>query len=320
MVATGGARRQDSVAAGVRAAAEMGAAWVLVHDGARPLLPPRLCGEVLAAAKRTGCAVAALPASDTVKEEDGGGLVRRTLDRGSLWLVQTPQGFSLELLQEALAWGDSQGLTATDEAGLVERMGRTVELVMGAKENLKVTTPQDMELAQAWLSRGAAGLRTGQGLDVHRLVTDRPLILAGVPIPFELGLMGHSDADVAVHALIDALLAAAGLGDIGGMFPDSDPAWAGADSMGLLALVVERLAREGWRPAQAGVTIVAQRPKLAPHVPAMRANLAQALGLNMQLVNVAATTTEGLGPAGRGEGIAATALAVLAGGALGPQE
>ncbi len=319
-VVPGGAQRQDSVAAGLAAAAERGAEWVLVHDAARPLVRPDLFSRVLAAARDTGAAVAAVPSFDTVKEADPEGLVRRTLDRGKLWLVQTPQGFRVDLLQEALARAREEGYYATDEAGLMERQGHEVKLVMGARENLKITTPDDLRLARGWLQAGAAPLRVGQGVDVHKLVPGRPLILGGVRIEYELGLAGHSDADVVTHALMDALLAAAGLGDIGGMFPDTDPAYAGADSLALLDQVVARLAREGWRPRQASLTCVAQRPRLAPFAAAMRAKLAARLGLEPGAVNLAATTSEGLGFTGRGEGIAALATAVIAPLAAGDEQ
>jgi 2-C-methyl-D-erythritol 4-phosphate cytidylyltransferase/2-C-methyl-D-erythritol 2,4-cyclodiphosphate synthase len=311
-VVAGGARRQDSVAAGAEAAAGLGAELVLVHDAARPLAPPELFGRVLAAARDCGAATAAAPCYDTVKEAGEGGRVAATLDRSRLWLVQTPQGFRLGLLRDALAAAAERGWEATDEAGLVERLGREVRLVEGPRQNLKVTTPADLRLARGWLGGPAAGIRVGQGLDVHALVEGRRLVLGGVELESPLGLAGHSDADVLTHAVMDALLSAAGLGDIGGMFPDTDPAWAGARSLELLSLVVERLAEEGLRPAQVGVTVAAQRPRLAPHAPAMRAALAGRLGLEPGLVNVAATTTEGLGLTGRGEGIAAWATAVLA--------
>lgn len=311
-VVPGGAERQDSVAAGVASAAGHGAEWVLVHDAARPLVGPGLFASVLQAAKQTGAAVAAVPCQDTVKEARQDNFVLGTLDRGKLWLVQTPQGFRVDLLQKALAQAKEDSFYATDEAGLMERAGHEVKLVMGAKENIKITTPEDLRLARGWLETGSAPVRVGQGMDVHKFAPGRALILGGVRIEYEMGLMGHSDADVVTHAVMDALLAAAGLGDIGGMFPDTDPVYAGADSLDLLSRVVERLANEGWRPQQVGVTCVAQKPKLAPHAEAMRRNLAAKTGLEPSWVNIAATTSEGLGFTGRGEGIAALATAVIA--------
>jgi len=310
-VVPGGDQRQDSVAAGVRRALARGAAWILVHDGVRPLAPAELFVRVLEAARQTGAAAAAMPCVDTVKRAGQGRLVEATLDRSRLWLIQTPQAFRADLLAQALEAAAETGFYATDEAGLIEWQGGRVKLVEGTRMNLKVTTPEDLRLARAWLGGEAPALRVGQGMDVHALVPGRRLVLAGVEIDHELGLAGHSDADLLTHALMDALLAAAGLGDIGGMFPDSDPAFKDASSLDLLDLVVARLARHGWRPAQASLTLAAQRPRIAPLVPEMRRNLARVLGLDESLVNLAATTTEGLGFVGRGEGMAAWATAVI---------
>ncbi|MCB2184946.1 MAG: 2-C-methyl-D-erythritol 4-phosphate cytidylyltransferase [Deltaproteobacteria bacterium] len=308
----GGAERQDSVAAGTALVREAGVPYVVVHDGARPLAAPELFTRVLAAARRTGAALAAMPVADTVKQAGPGELVAGTLDRRGLWLAQTPQAFRTEILAAAQARARAAGFLATDEAGLASWAGHPVELVMGSPRNLKLTTPDDLDLARALLPPAPAAVpRVGQGFDAHRLAPGRRLVLAGVEIAHARGLLGHSDADVLAHAVMDALLAAAGLGDIGGHFPDSDPQWAGADSLELLTRVVGLLAVEGWRPAQVSVTLMAQRPKVAPHVPAMRANLARALGLAEGQINLAATTTEHLGFVGREEGMAASALAVI---------
>lgn len=308
-VVEGGQHRQDSVAAGCRAAAELGAQWVLVHDAARPLARPELFGRVLAAAQEHGAAAAGWPAADTLKRADQQGRVLETLERQGIWLVQTPQAFELELLARAQAQAAAEGFLATDEAGLVERYGGEVRMVKGQADNLKITTAQDLAMARSLAGGGLP--RVGQGLDAHRLVAGRPLVLAGVRLDYALGLEGHSDADVICHAVMDALLAAAGLGDIGGMFPDSDPAYRDAESLGLLGQVVQRLAQEGLRPHQVSVTLLAQEPRIAPHAPQMRRNLAQALRLEPGMVNLAATTSEGLGFAGRGEGMAALATAVI---------
>ncbi len=307
-VVPGGAQRQDSVAAGVAVSSELGAEWLLVHDAARPLAAPELFGRVLEGARETGAAIAAVPAADTVKQAGQDDMVEATLDRSHLWLVQTPQAFRRDLLEKALAAAEQEGFYATDEAGLVEHMGGEVKLVMGSRDNLKITTPEDLALARGLVG---GGLRMGQGFDVHRLEPGRRLVLAGVELEHEAGLKGHSDADVVAHAVMDALLAAAGLGDIGMMFPDSDPAYAGADSMALLETVVQRLAGEGWRPMQVSATLLAQRPKIAPHNAAMRARLAGVLGLEPEMVNLAASTTEGLGFVGREEGMAAWATALI---------
>ncbi len=310
-VVAGGAERQYSVAAGVAAARDLGAQWVVVHDAVRPLASAALFSRVLKEARLTGAAIAACASVDTVKESDGGQSVRRTLDRERLWLVQTPQAFRLNLLLAAQAQAQERGLVATDEAGLMEACGVEVRLVPGERGNMKITTPEDLGLAQAFLGQGAPPVRVGQGVDVHRLVPGRPLILGGVRVPFELGLLGHSDADVLTHAVMDALLSAAGLGDIGRHFSDRDPAHAGADSLELLARVRDMLAAAGWRAAQVSVTLVAQAPRIAPHAPRMAANLARVLELPLAAVNVAATTSEGLGFAGRGEGMSALASATL---------
>jgi 2-C-methyl-D-erythritol 4-phosphate cytidylyltransferase/2-C-methyl-D-erythritol 2,4-cyclodiphosphate synthase len=311
-VMAGGKERQDSVAAGCEVAARLGASWVVVHDAVRPLAPPSLFSRVIAEAKVAGAAIAAVPIVDTVKREGEGRAVAATVDRRGLWLVQTPQAFRLDLLRRAQEEARARGLSVTDEAGLVEALGGEVKLVMGSRENLKITSPEDLALAQAILGRGHLATRTGQGVDAHKLVPGRDLILGGVRLEYELGLLGHSDADVLTHAVMDALLSAAGLGDIGRMFPDSDPTFKDADSLGLLTLVTQALGAQGWRPAQVTVTLLAQRPKIAPHAPAMAVNLARAMGIEASLVNVAATTSEGLGFAGRGEGMAALATAVIA--------
>jgi 2-C-methyl-D-erythritol 4-phosphate cytidylyltransferase/2-C-methyl-D-erythritol 2,4-cyclodiphosphate synthase len=231
-VVAGGKERQDSVMNGLEAALELGAARVLIHDAARPLAPPGLFDEVLRAVRRCGAAIAAMPCYDTVKEAREGQMVRATLDRDKMWLVQTPQGFEAQRLMQAMHKARAEGFYATDEAGLMERYGHPVALVKGARQNLKITDPNDLRMAEGWLLAGQGMPLVGQGMDVHRLVPERPLILGGVRLNHELGLLGHSDADVLTHAVMDALLSAAGLGDIGHCFPDDDPEFKGADSLG----------------------------------------------------------------------------------------
>ena len=310
-VVPGGKERQDSVSNGLDCAQEMGAEFVLIHDAARPLAPPEVFCRVLKAAQEVGAAVAAVPCYDTVKEAKEHEMVYRTMDRSKLWLIQTPQGFALHPLRQAMKQAANEGFVATDEAGLMERYGHKVKLVMGSKQSMKITEPDDLRLAEGWLLSGAGMPLIGQGMDVHRLAPARPLILGGVTVPYELGLLGHSDADVLSHAVMDALLAAAGMGDIGGMFPDSEPEFEGADSLELMGQVVRRLAAACLKPVQVSVTLVAQKPKVAPYVSRMRGNLAEVLGISQNRVNVAATTTEKLGFTGRGEGMAAWATAVL---------
>ena len=309
-VVPGGAERQDSVKNGLLKARELGADYVLIHDGARPLATPELFRKVYQKTLLHGAAIAAVPCFDTVKKAGENNLVETTLDRSRLWLVQTPQGFELDFLLEIIQKACDQGYYATDEAGLLEWAGKEVKLVPGERDNFKITTPEDLRLAQC-IKGGLLLTRTGQGMDVHRLVKGRKLVLGGVLLDHELGLDGHSDADVLTHAVMDALLAAAGLGDIGRWFPDNDPAFKGADSLELLARVCGELVKEGWRPQQISATLMAQKPKIAPHAEKMRGNLARATGLGVRDINVAATTTEGLGFVGRQEGMAAMATAVI---------
>jgi len=312
-VVEGGEDRQASVWNGL-AAMPPEATHVAVHDGARPLVTSQVITACLASARAFGSGVAAVPLKDTVKRVDGKGIVRETPTRSELRAVQTPQTFRVSLLCEAHQRARQAGLRATDDAALVEAMGVAVHLVESDSENIKVTTPEDILLAEALLAQRKPPRpyhRIGQGWDVHKLVEGRPLILCGVHVPYERGLLGHSDADVAAHALSDAVLGAAGLGDIGRHFPDTDAAYAGADSMLLLAQVAQKAAGTGYAVSNVDVTIVAQRPKLMDFMSQMAENLARALGIPVSAVNVKATTTEGLGFEGRGEGISAQAVALL---------
>ena len=313
-VAEGGEDRQASVYNGL-VALPPEAEYVAVHDAARPLVTPAVIEACLASARAFGSGVAAVPLKDTVKRVDSEGVVRDTPPRAELRAVQTPQTFRTSLLREAHRHALRTGLRATDDAGLVEAMGVPVRLAEGDSENIKVTTPEDVAVAEALLAKRGAALpapfRVGQGYDVHKLVEGRALILCGVRVPYERGLLGHSDADVAAHALCDALLGAAGLGDIGRHFPDTDPAHAGADSLLLLAETAQKAAAAGYAVGNVDVTIVAQRPKLKDYIPQMAGNLARVLGVPVSAVNVKATTTEGLGFEGSGEGISAHAVALL---------
>jgi 2-C-methyl-D-erythritol 4-phosphate cytidylyltransferase/2-C-methyl-D-erythritol 2,4-cyclodiphosphate synthase len=312
-VCEGGGRRQDSVRAGLAAAPP--SAYVLVHDGARPLVTPALVARGLRAAERWGAATAGLPVVDTVKAVDAAERVRETLDRQTLRLIQTPQVFRRDLLEAAHRQVPDE---VTDDAAMVERLGQSVAVFAGSRENLKITEPADLALAEAHLQarhggRPAAMARVGYGYDVHRLAPGRRLVLGGVELahPVSLGLLGHSDADVLTHAIMDALLGAAGLGDIGQHFPPSDPAYRDADSVDLLRRVARLLRKAGWRVVNVDATVVAEAPRLAPHVAAMRERLGAALGIASARVSVKATTAEGLGPIGAGEGIEARAVALL---------
>jgi 2-C-methyl-D-erythritol 4-phosphate cytidylyltransferase/2-C-methyl-D-erythritol 2,4-cyclodiphosphate synthase len=310
VVVPGGIDRQGSVAAGLRALPP-GPDLVLVHDAARPFLSPRLASEVIAAAARDGSATAALPVSETIKRGEDG-WVRETLDRALLYRIQTPQAFRRALLEQAHEVASREGFRGTDDAVLVERLGKPIRLVLGDAINIKITVPEDLVLAEAMLAReedGARAPRVGIGFDAHRFSPGRPLVLGGVAIAYDRGLLGHSDADVIVHAVMDALLGAAGCGDIGHHFPPTDPAYAGTNSLTLLARVREMIGHRGWQPVHVDVVVMAEVPRLAPHVPEMRAAMAEVLRLSPESVNVKATTVEGMGAIGREEGIAAHAVA-----------
>ena len=317
-VVAGGAERTDSVKNALALAGSEG--WIAVHDGARPFAGTEVFERTLQAAQQTGAAIAAVPVKNTIKVVDAEGFVVNTPQRSSLMAVQTPQIFKAQLLQRAYCDENLKGAAVTDDASLVERLGVKVAVALGSYENIKITTPEDLLLAEKICAdRGMTMMqrlkmpqfRVGSGYDVHRLTQNRKLILCGVEVPYELGLDGHSDADVAVHALMDALLGAAALGDIGKHFPDTDERFKGADSMKLLEHVLALLKERCWRVNNADVTIIAQKPKLAGYIPAMRDKLAKAMWLDADAVNVKATTTEKLGFTGRGEGIAAEAVVSL---------
>lgn len=301
----GGATRQDSVYVGLVAAR---GEYVLIHDGSRPFASPELMARVIAAAKVHGAAIPALPVTDTIKEVSQG-LVQNTRDRVNLQAVQTPQVFRRELLLAAYAGAGAARTQATDDAFLVEALGQPVAVVSGEADNIKITYPRDLERARQILGEKIC---TGIGYDVHRLAPGRELILGGVHIPFPKGLLGHSDADVLVHAIMDSLLGAAGLGDIGRHFPSTDPAWVGADSCQLLRQVAALLAAGGARIINIDAVLIAQQPLLSPFIPEMQKNIASSAGIDGAALNIKATTTEGLGFTGRGQGIAAQSICTIA--------
>ena len=311
-VVPGGAQRQDSVEQGVEA---LTGPWeyVAIHDGARPLVTEEVLAAVCRDAMAYGAATAAVPSKDTCKLADEAGFVAATPARDRLWAVQTPQAFSLALYREALGKARAAGQSYTDDCQLIEAAGGSVKLTMGDYRNIKLTTPEDLLAARAYLGGegGKKTVRIGYGYDVHRLVEGRKLILAGVEVPFEKGLLGHSDADVIAHAVADALLGAAALGDIGHLFPDTDPRYDGADSLKLLAEVCRLLREKGFSIGNIDATLLAQRPKIAPHISRMRENLAAACGIAADQVSVKATTEERLGFTGREEGMAASAVCLL---------
>jgi 2-C-methyl-D-erythritol 4-phosphate cytidylyltransferase/2-C-methyl-D-erythritol 2,4-cyclodiphosphate synthase len=311
IVVEGGERRQDSVANGFAAVAPSSQV-IVIHDAARPLVSPALIERTVTAAFEYGAAIAALQARDTVKRGDASRIIRGTLPREEIFLAQTPQAFRVGVLRDALALA-STAADATDEAMLAEQAGHHVHLVEGDPRNLKITTPEDLDMAERLLGRrkGAATNRIGNGYDLHRLVAGRPLILGGVTIPFDKGLDGHSDADAVCHAVTDAILGAASAGDIGRHFPDTDPAWKGANSIELLKRAVAMVNAAGYVVANVDVVVIAQRPKLSPHVDAMRVNVARALGIDTRQVSVKGKTNEGVDSTGTGDAIAVHAVALI---------
>ena len=314
----GGETRQVSVAIGLFTLGGAADDLVLVHDGARPLVTPEIITRCLDGAREFGNAVAALPLTDTLKAVDDTQIVQRTVDREGLWAVQTPQAFRIATLFDAHIAARDQGWSGTDEASLVERFGaEPVHLVLGAPDNLKVTRPGDLKLAEALLRARSgeqmAQTRIGFGYDIHPLIAGRLLMLGGVAIPSPRGLDGHSDADVLLHALCDALLGAAGLPDIGNLFPNTDAAYKGISSLELLRQVRERVGAVGYSVGNVDMTLIAEAPKISSHVPQMRTLIAECLHIEPARVGIKATTNEGLGSLGRGEGIAAHAVAAIVG-------
>jgi len=320
-VVPGGERRQDSVRWGLDAllagAGEADPlAWVAVHDAARPFADEAMLERGIEAAGATGAAVAAIPVTDTIKVVGGDRVVVDTPARGNLWAIQTPQVFRPALIARAHV---AIRADVTDDAAMVEQAGGRVAVFEGGPDNIKITRPEDIAVAEAIAARrsgaiagaSAPGARWGTGFDGHALSPGRPLRLGGIGIPFEMGLVGHSDGDVLLHAVADALLGAAGLGDLGRHFPSSDPAYAGADSGGLLRTVKDMLAERGWRPEYLDATIVAQRPRLSPFQNEIETSIAAILDLNPASVNVKVTSTDRVGAIGRGEGIAAHAVVTI---------
>jgi 2-C-methyl-D-erythritol 4-phosphate cytidylyltransferase/2-C-methyl-D-erythritol 2,4-cyclodiphosphate synthase len=308
---------------------------IVIHDAARPLASSGLIARTIAAAAESGAAVAAVVSRDTVKlvgdrsaEASGdspaqagnggpaqaGHYVRETIPRERVYLAQTPQAFRRDVLADALRMTDD----ATDEAVLAERAGHRVRIVDGEITNIKITTPEDLVTAEAILrtpqsalSKPARTGRAGTGYDLHRLVEGRPLLLGGVTIPSDRGALGHSDADVVCHAVTDAIFGALSLGDIGRHFPDTDARWKDADSLDLLARAVAIAHEHGYEIGNVDVTVVLERPKIKDHVDAMRANLARAIGVDVSRVSVKGKTNEGVDAVGRGEAVAAHAIALV---------
>ena len=299
-VTAGGAQRQDSVWNALKTLEDKcpDTGYVLVHDGARPFVSHRVIRNVLEAAADSGAATACVPVKDSLRRLDDDGISSSGVDRSMYFSVQTPQGFRLETLKKAYQKAFAEGFYGTDDAVLAERAGYPVTLVEGEYGNIKITTREDMPMEN----------RTGTGFDVHAFAPGRKLILGGVEIPYDRGLDGHSDADVLVHALMDALLGAAAMGDIGRHFPDTDQQYKGISSMVLLRQVGEKLAEAGYSIVNADVTVMAQAPKISPYIDEMRSNIAGTLNVDKSRINIKGTTTERLGFVGRKEGIAAEAV------------
>ena len=313
-IVTGGTTRAESAKNGVLAAA---GELVAGHDAARPFVSQAVITAALEAAARCGAAAPAVPVKDTIKAAARGNgkivpdacLVYTTPDRSTLYAVQTPQCFDRAEYLAALEELDAEkARLVTDDCSLFELTGRAVQLTQGDYANYKITTREDLPRPE---QKEEHKMRIGHGYDVHRLVEGRKLILGGVEVPFEKGLLGHSDADVLAHAVMDAVLGAAALGDIGQHFPDNDPAYKGISSMLLLEKVMEHLRAAGYAVGNVDVTVLAQRPKLKDYIPAMRENLARAMGVDLGCVSVKATTEERLGFTGSGEGIAAHAVCLI---------
>lgn len=298
----GGRNRTDSSRRGLAASKEE---LLLFHDGVRPFLSHSLIEEVARGAWEDGAALTAVPVEDTLKRVEQGRVVA-TVDRQDLWRAQTPQGFRREILTEAFDL--TFGLELPDDIGLVEILGVKARIVPGDKGNIKITTAEDLDMASRLM---APEIRVGHGYDLHRLVPGRSLFLGCVEIPFDRGLLGHSDADVLAHALADACLGAAGLGDIGVHFPDTEAEWAGVSGEVILEKTMKKVRAAGFELVYADLTLIGEQPKIGPYRQAMNQALAQALGVTPDQVNTKATTTEGLGPTGDGQALAAWATATL---------
>ena len=302
----GGAVRQDSVREGLLALRSHAPEFVLVHDAARPVIPPGTVPALLAALAQYPGAIPAAPVADTLKRVRDGTIVE-TVPREGLFRAQTPQAFRFDALLAAHLAGVTG---ATDDAALLEALGQTVTIVAGSESNIKLTYKEDLARLEAVMSPGLLP-HVGTGFDVHVLADNRPMVLCGVSVPHDKGLAGHSDADVGIHALCDAIYGALAEGDIGHHFPPSEASWKNADSAQFLAHAGARIGARGGRLVNADVTLICERPKIAPHAEAMRARLAGILGVDVECVSVKATTTERLGFTGRGEGIAAQAAVMV---------
>ncbi|MGL4575613.1 MAG: 2-C-methyl-D-erythritol 4-phosphate cytidylyltransferase [Burkholderiaceae bacterium] len=322
VIASGGETRARTVRNALTAVTGGGAKsddWVLVHDAARPGLDAVTLGRLIDTLKDHAVGgLLALPVADTIKREakdsaqQGAALVESTVYRTGLWQAQTPQMFRVGLLAQALSEALQDEADPTDEAQAMERSGHAPQLVVGTRNNFKITVAEDLDAMEKLMGAVTPKIRVGEGFDVHALVPGRKLIIGGVEIAYPTGLLGYSDADVLLHAMTDALLGAAGLGDIGKHFPDTDKEFAGADSLKLMAEAYKRVQAAGYTLLNMDATIIAQAPKMAPHIGKMVERIATALDVDVEAINIKAKTTEKLGFTGRQEGIAAQAVAMVA--------
>jgi 2-C-methyl-D-erythritol 2,4-cyclodiphosphate synthase/2-C-methyl-D-erythritol 4-phosphate cytidylyltransferase len=288
--------------------------WVLVHDAARPGVKQKDVQSLISAVFQdsSSCGgILALPVADTLKQSNvNNANIQKTVSRNLLWQAQTPQMFQLGQLQKAIEHSQINGLEVTDEASAMESIGFSPLLIKGSIENFKITYQEDLSIMEK-LHRKESSIRIGQGYDVHRLVEGRPLILGGVVVPYELGLLGHSDADALLHAITDALLGASGLGDIGQHFPDSDPLYKNANSADLLNKTYQLVQEKGFELINIDATIICQSPKLSPHISSMMASVCAILEVDISRVNIKAKTNEGLGYLGNSEAIETQAVVLL---------
>lgn len=310
-VIAGGRERQDSVQNGLRAVSEA-CDVVVIHDGVRPFVTEEMIARVVIVAAEEGAASIGVAAKDTIKEATDECVVKATLPRRNLWQTQTPQAFQYDLLRRAFAKAGDDHFYGTDDASLVERAGAKVRMIAGSYENIKITTPEDLIVAEALMNEKMKGRmisRSGLGYDSHRFAPGRKLILGGVEIPHDRGLAGHSDADAVLHAVCDALLGMAGCGDIGRHFPDTDPAYKNISSLIFLEHVKRIIEAKGVSVNNVDITVIMEKPKLAPYAQAMAAGIARTLDIPEATINIKAKTNEGMGFVGREEGIAVLAIA-----------
>ena len=307
----GGDTRQHSVLNGLKALHASPEDIVMIHDAARCLTPRQVILDVLKSCSECDSGVAGIPAVNTMKYADPDKVILRTVDRKNLYEIQTPQGFRFRPLLNAYEQAEKDGFIATDDASVAEHAGCSVCLVPGSRTNIKVTEKEDLLIVNAILQKNFPVYRIGMGYDVHQLTENRKLILCGMEIPHSLGLLGHSDADVGLHALMDALLGAASLGDIGKHFPDTSDAYKDISSLLLLKEVIRIVRLAGYEIVNADLTLIAQKPKIAPYIPEMIKKISDTLSCRPEQISIKATTTEKLGFEGREEGISAQAVCLL---------